>query len=171
MSTLRAKYRRVFQMYEEAHGNVPASAQQVAQWGVERGLLQPRPVNVVARLAAEISEALAEDRGSDGHRRNLARRAVVDGQTTMLWGCVEHQDKEFVEAAVQDWRKQIAGQCKVVEQTLRHRAKIRPDEGQIAFCYDFTNDVAEGLLDETGDEPPEDPPPSGPSSNAPQPQL
>jgi hypothetical protein len=141
--------RRLFRQYQESHGNQPASTQEVADWAIKNRLYVPRPVNVVAKVASEISEALSEERGRDGHRKNLARRANVNGQTTMLWGRVDDQSREFVEAAVQDWRKQIAGECTIVARTLTHRHRVRPDEETIPFSFNFEMDVAE---DEQGDE-------------------
>lgn len=152
VSSLKHHYQNVFRRYEEEHGHQPATARQVAKWGVEKKLLKPRPVDPLSRLASELSEALGDEKGFDGHRKNLARRAKVNGQLTMLWGRIDEQPREFVEAAVQDWRKQIAGECVVVARTLEYRQKIRPKEEQISFSYNFDHDVTEELLADDQDD-------------------
>ncbi len=145
----RETLRKLFRAYQDQHGNEPASTQQACAWAIKNRLYVPKPVNIVAKMASEMSEALSDERGRDGHRKNLARRANVNGQTTMLWGRVDDQPREFVEAAVQDWRKQIAGECTIVKRTLDHRQTVKPDEETIPFSFNFENDVAE---DEQGDD-------------------
>ena len=154
MTTLKQTYQNVFRLYEEENGNQAATAREVAAWGVQRGLLRTRPVDPVALLAQELSEALSDERGSDGHRKNLARRAKVNGRQTRLWGATKDQTKEFVEAAVQDWRRQMAGECVIVDRTLEYRHKERPDDGdKIQFSFDFAPDVAEAVdLDDEDDD-------------------
>jgi len=145
MTTLAQLYKNAAREYAETHNNEPATAREIAEWGTSRGLLQPRPVDPIARLAKEISDALSEERGAEGERVNLARRVTINGQTTMLWGRVDAQPRAFVEGAVQDWRKQIAGECVVVAKTLQHRRRTHPDEEEIQFSFNFGADVEEAL--------------------------
>jgi len=145
--SLKQRYQAVGRLFFQAHNHAPSSSREIAQWGLDEGLLKTRPVDPVARLANEISEALSDEKGAGGYRMNLARRAERNGQSTMLWGRVDDQPREFVEAAVQDWRKQIAGECVVVAKTLQHRQEVHPEEEPIQFVFDFSDDVAEELQD------------------------
>ena len=61
MATYIVQLQRIWRDYETAGMQTPATAREVAQWAISKGLLQPREHDPLADLAEDLARAWREE--------------------------------------------------------------------------------------------------------------
>ncbi len=149
----KEQIQRIEAKYLEAGGKWPASATDVAEWGVSRGLLQMHRAAVIRHYAEQIAQVWRDEYMTDPQGRRVrvkhAARYAVDGTQTWLWDNMPTASHKHMELSFQNKRQQIVMDC--------HQLKIDVDsynenfnEGRtIQMIFDFRNDLEELVLAST----------------------
>lgn len=145
----REQLQKFLPMYQAEKGEGAIfTARDVAAWAFEKGLWQPRRVDVVDQLAEELARAWREEYRTDARgRRYRAKHAVVLGRGTpeqgTLWADIDNAPREHMQRAFAQRRQQIVGDC----YQLKTDADVYNDKNQqmtpIQPVLDFTKDVQE----------------------------
>jgi hypothetical protein len=138
---------RVEKRYREAGGKWPASAMDVAEWGVSQGLFQMHPGAVIRRFAEQIAQVWHDEYMDDPQGRRIrvkhAARYSINGVQTWLWDNMPTAKHKHMELSFQNRRQLIVMDC--------HQLKIDVDsynenfnKGRaIQMVFDFRNDLEE----------------------------
>ena len=77
-------YQQVVRLYQEARRPWPATAIEIADWGLRAGHLKPKPADLVKQFASELSRAMREEYITDPQGREVrakhARRTTIGGE-------------------------------------------------------------------------------------------
>jgi hypothetical protein len=143
----KEQIKRVEEQYRAAGGKWPASAAEVAEWGVSTGRLQIGRGAIVRRFAEEIAEAWSHQYMDDPQGRRIrvkhAARYSIDGVQTWLWDNMPTATHKHMELSFQNKRQLILMDC--------HQLKIDVDSynenfnkgKKIQMVFDFRNDLDE----------------------------
>lgn len=106
MATYKEQLQKAWHEYEKDHGSVPATARDAVQWAVERGLIAEPEVDPLAKLAADMADALREEYATDAqgrrYRVNHAVRVTKAGVQYTFWAMMK-------EVARENWTLGIGG--------------------------------------------------------------
>jgi addiction module HigA family antidote len=106
--------------YREQGRPWPATARQLAEFAIERGLWEPPRGDKLARCLRDISRALDDHRRTDAQGRSYRgyhaiRRTGVDGEVgeiqEVLWDDIETASPEFMECSIEQRRAALLQDC------------------------------------------------------------
>lgn len=157
MATYIVQLQRIWRDYEAAGMQTPATAREVAEWAVNKGLLEPREHDPIADLAEDLARAWREEyRYDDQGRRYRAKHAVritSGGVQYGFWADIDSAPRDHIEKAFGQRRKQIVDDCYQLKVDADSYNYNRGEGRPIQIVLDFTQDVAElQALDKKGDE-------------------
>lgn len=148
MSTRNEQLRNIGRLYEEAGMPTPASTRDIAEWAIAHGFYDPRPIDLVAQCADELSKAFREEYRRDRHgRRYRAKHAVTiqlqGGAQLTLWADFDTAPREHMEMAFAQRRQQIVGDCHQLKVDVDCYNDVHSIEEPLQFVLDFTMDIME----------------------------
>jgi hypothetical protein len=140
LQQLTAEYRASGQSW-------PATNLQIATWAWDNALWRPQPSNMIARLAAELSDAMRQEYFVDAQGRTVrayhSARVMRNGEQLNLWDDMRSADREFMVIAFQQRRQQIIGDCVQLKLDADSYNENQNPGSPIQLVFDFTDDIAE----------------------------
>ena len=137
----------VFDRYAAEVDALPAPLEDVAQWAVMNGLYRPNLKTVVQLCRDDMANALRQDKRIDEegrtYRAKLAVRTSIGGMQLSLWADADLAPRSFIERSFDQQRRQIAGVCYQLKQSVDHFNFARGGDNPMQLVLDFTDDVAE----------------------------
>jgi hypothetical protein len=157
MATYIVQLQRIWRDYEAAGMTTPATAREVAEWAVSKGLLQSREHDPIADLAEDLARAWREEyRIDDQGRRYRAMHAVritTGGAQFAFWADIDSAPRRHIEKAFGQRRQQIVADCYQLKVDADSYNYNRGKDQPIQIVLDFTQDVAElQALEKKGEE-------------------
>lgn len=147
MATYKEQLQKAWHEYEKDHGSVPATARDAVQWAVERGLIAEPEVDPLAKLAADMADALREEYATDAqgrrYRVNHAVRVTKAGVQYTFWAMMKEAPREHMQKAFIQRREQIVGDCAQLATDVEAYNAIKSDQPPIPMLFDFRDDVEE----------------------------
>lgn len=147
MATYKEQLQKAWHEYEKGHGSVPATARDAVQWAVERGLIAEPEVDPLAKLAADMADALREEYATDAqgrrYRVNHAVRVTKAGVQYTFWAMMKDAPREHMQKAFIQRREQIVGDCVQLATDVEAYNAIKSDQPPIPMLFDFRDDVDE----------------------------
>lgn len=143
----KEKINRIEEQYRAAGGKWPASAAEVAEWGVSTGRLEMGRGAIIRRFAEEIAQIWRDQYMDDPQGRRVrvkhAARYTIDGVQTWLWDNMPTASHKHMELSFQNKRQQIVMDC--------HQLKLDVDSynenfnkgRKIQMIFDFRDDLVE----------------------------
>ena len=132
--------------YQEEHPG-PFEAKAVAAFGLRTGLYKPHRGRLLSMVAEEISRACREQYLKDPQGRHVrakhVARLVIEGEQKRLWEAIDQAEPWFMQAAPQQRRPQIVGDCRPRKIDTDSYNENWNDAGAIQMSLDFTADVEE----------------------------
>lgn len=140
-------YQKAWGKYEQAHGNIAASARQAVEWAVTQGIIQLPKVDPVDVAAQQMARALREEYAIDDngrrYRKNHAVHVMKNGVQLSLWAGLETAPHEHMAMAFTQRREQIVGDCVQLKTDVDVYNDKNPNRECIFLVLDFSDDVAE----------------------------
>ncbi|MGB3272102.1 MAG: hypothetical protein WBA66_04295 [Xanthobacteraceae bacterium] len=147
MATYKEQLQRAWRAYEKEHGSVPATARDAVQWAVQRGLIEEPEVDPLAKLAADMADALREEYATDAqgrrYRVNHAVRVSKAGVQYTFWAIMKDAPREHMQKAFIQRREQIVGDCVQLATDVEAYNALKNDQPPIPMLFDFRDDVEE----------------------------
>jgi len=147
MATYREQLQRVWHEFEREKGQVPATAREAVQWGVEKGLIEVPSVDPLAKLAEDMSTALREEYATDRqgrrYRVNHAVRVTKGGVQHTFWAIMKDAPRSHMQKAFIQRREQIVGDCVQLDTDVEAYNAMKSDQPPIQMPFDFRDDVEE----------------------------
>lgn len=136
--------------YRETGGQWPASAVDVAEWGLSHGLIEMGRGAVVRHIAEQIAQVWRDEYMDDPQgrrvRRKHAARFSVNGVQTWLWDNMQTATRDHMETSFQNKRDQIVMDCHQLKLDIdSYNENFNPGE-KIQAVFDFRNDLEELAL-------------------------
>lgn len=145
--THNEEMQKIWKQYIDAGMTTPTSARDVAAWAIENRLWSPKPVDVIAQCAEDLSKALREEYRTDKlGRRYRAKHAVrvnSEGKQLTLWSDIDTAPRAHMEKAFAQRRQQIIGDCHQLKIDVDCYNDARLSDPPIQLVLDFTMDIAE----------------------------
>ena len=147
MARYKEQLQRVWHLYEERNGSVPATAREAVQWGVDNGLIAAPEFDPLAKLAEDMAVALREEYATDAdgrrYRVNHAVRVSKGGVQYTFWAIMRDAPREHMQKAFIQRREQIVGDCVQLATDVEAYNATRSDQPPIPMLFDFRDDVEE----------------------------
>ena len=147
--TRTEQLQRAWRRYEEENGRLAATAREVAEWGVRKGVLPLPDVDPYDVLAEDMARALREEYATDRrgrrYRVNHAVRITKGGVQYTFWAILGHAGRPHMQRAFIQRREQIVGDCVQLATDVLVYNEMNRDAEPIQMILDFTDDVAERL--------------------------
>lgn len=125
----------------------PASAKDIAAWAIDSGFWEPSRSTALKQCAHEIAQAMREEYFTDPQGRNVrAKHALLierAGEQTALWADMRTDDHEHIEAAFQQRRQHIVGECRQLKTDVDSYNENFNAGEPIQMIFDFTLDLEE----------------------------
>jgi hypothetical protein len=138
---------RIVAKYREAGEPWPATARQIAGWGISRGLWAPHRDSVVKQFAEQLARAMREEYIVDSQGRTVrakhAARITENGEQLVLWADIRSAPLEHMEIAFQQRRHQIVGDCRQLKIDVDSYNENTNATRPIQMVFDFTDDLLE----------------------------
>jgi hypothetical protein len=152
MANYHQRMQQIWRQYQKEISADPADLREVAAWAIKEGLWSPRPADIYARFAEDMSQALRDDYRTDNagrrYRVNHAVRVWRDGRQLAFWADIDTAPRSHMEKAFAQRRRQIIDDCHQLRLDVDHYNGAHPEEVQLELVLDFTDDVAERLIAE-----------------------
>jgi hypothetical protein len=147
MTTYREQLQRIWHLYEREHGDVPATAREAVQWGVENGMIEVPHSDPLARLTEDMATALREEYATDSkgrrYRINHAVRVTKGGIQYTFWAIMKDAPREHMQKAFIQRRGQIVDDCVQLATDVEAYNDMKGDQAPIPMLFDFRDDVEE----------------------------
>ena len=147
MATYKQQLQRVWHLYEEEQGFVPATLRDAVQWGVERRMITTPEVDPLAKLVDDMSTALREEYATDRqgrrYRVNHAVRATRGGVQHTFWAILTDAPREHMQKAFVQRRAQVVDDCVQLATDVEAYNAMNSDQPPIPMLFDFRDDVEE----------------------------
>jgi hypothetical protein len=143
----KEQIKRIEAKYREAGGKWPASAAEVAEWGMSKGHLEMGRGAMIRHLAEQIAQVWRDEYMDDPQGRRIrvkhAARYSIDGVQTWLWDNMPTASHRHMQLSFQNKRQQVVMDC--------HQLKLDVDSynenfnkgRKIQMIFDFRNDLEE----------------------------
>jgi hypothetical protein len=145
----------VWRQYEEENSRLAATAREVCEWGVQKGLLNLPRVDPYDALAEDMARALREEYATDRqgrrYRVNHAVRITKGGVQYTFWAMLGYADRKHMQRAFIQRREQIVGDCVQLATDVLAYNDMNKDAEPLQMILDFTDDVAERLIADDDD--------------------
>lgn len=142
----------VFHAYQREHGGEPYRMEEVAAWGLHKGLLHPPRTPIVKLLAAQLRRAARDEYISDPQgrrvRRNHARReeCLLNGELKQLvfWDDIYTAKPEHMRVSFQQRRSGVLYDCKQLQLDMESWNENNPHGAPpMVIPFNFEPDLAE----------------------------
>ncbi|MBG6118511.1 MULTISPECIES: hypothetical protein [unclassified Sphingobium] len=147
MPTYREQLQRVWHEFEKENGQVPATAREAVQWGVQKRMIEVPEVDPLAKLAEDMSAALREEYATDRegrrYRVNHAVRVTRGGVQHTFWAMMADAPREHMQKAFIQRREQIVGDCVQLSTDVEAYNAMKSEQEPIQMLLDFRDDVEE----------------------------
>lgn len=136
----------IVERYQQEHPG-PFTAKAVAAFGLSTGLYKPHQGRLLSMVAEEISRACREQYIKDPQNRSVrakhVARLVVEGEQVRLWEAIDKAEPWFMQAALQQRRQQIVGDCRQLKIDTDSYNENWNDAEAIQMSLNFEADVEE----------------------------
>ncbi|MBN8818306.1 MAG: hypothetical protein J0I80_06255 [Sphingomonas sp.] len=147
MATYKEQLQKVWHAFEKENGQLPATAREAVQWGVQRGMIQIPDLDPFARLAEDMATALREEYATDKegrrYRVNHAVRVTRGGVQHTFWAMMQDAPREHMQKAFIQRREQIVGDCVQLSTDVEAYNAMKSEQPPIPMLLDFRDDVEE----------------------------
>jgi len=147
MATYKEQLKKVCHAFEKKNGQLPATAREAVQWGVQRGMIQIPDLDPFARLAEDMATALREEYATDKegrrYRVNHAVRVTRGGVQHTFWAMMQDAPREHMQKAFIQRREQIVGDCVQLSTDVEAYNAMKSEQPPIPMLLDFRDDVEE----------------------------
>ena len=148
MATYAEQMQNIFRQYQDACGEPLAGARDVAAWAIKNGLWRPKPADIIAQCAEDLSRALREEYHTDkkGRRvrsKHAVRRLSPSGKQYTLWADMRTAPRAHMELAFAQRRQQIVGDCVQLKRDVDSYNESAAHQPPIQLVLNFTEDAAE----------------------------
>jgi hypothetical protein len=143
---LMEQHQDLVAQFRRATKNQPHSSLDVVDWGVKRGLLHLRPVDVRKLLAEEIALAMHEEYVTDPQGRRVRAKHAARYDNETLWADIRDKNpgtRRHMQIAFQNRRQQIVGECVQLKLDIDSYNQNWNTGPVIQSCFDFTDDLAD----------------------------
>jgi len=136
--------------YISAGERWPATARDIAGWGIRKGLWEPQRSELIDIFADQLARAMREEYIIDPQGRHVrakhAARIKQDGIQLVLWADIRTASRKHMEIAFQQRRQQIVGDCRQLKLDVDSYNDNKNSERPIQMIFDFSNDLIEADL-------------------------
>jgi hypothetical protein len=147
MATYNEQMQSLANQYMQQTGRVEMTARELAVWAITNNLWEPQPSVLVRQCADEFARALRDEFITDpqGRRVRLKHMALVErgGEQMPLWQDMRTGTRKHMEAAFQQRRKSIVGDCKQLRADVDSCNENFNSGDAIQIVFDFTEDLEE----------------------------
>ena len=147
MATKNETFQRVWHLYEQEHGHVPASAREAVVWGHGKGLIALPEIDPFDVLSGEMARALREEYGVDEHGRRYrlshAVHVTKGGVQFTFWATMGFAPRAHMHRAFALRREQVVSDCVQLKTDIDVYNDMNKSEPSIQLVLDFTADVDE----------------------------
>lgn len=147
MATYTEQLQKIWEKYEAAGNETPATAREVARWAIKQGLWKPQPGSIENKCAEELARAAREEYRTDEFgRRYRARHSATletNGIQQSFWADIDKAPRSHMQTAFSQRRKQIVGDCHQLKIDLDHYNGIHPGDIPMQMVFNFEEDLAE----------------------------
>lgn len=157
MTTKNERMQRVIKLYREKTGNASVEMHEVAKFAAGMGWDLPKPRSALDRLAEQFSAAAREEIRRDKvtgrpYRANMAVTEWPNGQQATFWTDIDEATRPVAHKALKQRREQMVGDALHLAYDVEHWNQVNPNEKPIQMPLDFTDDVAERMATDQGQE-------------------
>ena len=144
-SSLRKSQLRldIVRQFREAHGNLPASTLQMADWAIAHRIHVPRHIDYRKQLARELAQTMREEYFTDPQGRRVRAKHVAQD----LWVDLRDKGPEADKLKIisfQNRRQQIVHENKQLKADVdSFNENYNHHEAPFQLVLDYSDDVAE----------------------------
>ncbi|MGB6874206.1 MAG: hypothetical protein WBE46_08800 [Dehalococcoidia bacterium] len=148
---LNEQLQHIVNRYIEAGGEWPATTREIAFWAINNKLWEPQRGKIIDICAEQLAHALREEYVTDPQGRKVRAKhaARISGTQQVLWDDIRTASREHMQAALQQRRQQIVGDCRQLKLDVDSYNENKNDGKPIQLILDFTLDIAEAELETT----------------------
>jgi hypothetical protein len=137
---------RWHRQYKTEAGVKEVDTRAFAQWLLDKGWPEPKPVSALDRLAKQCAAALREETREDEetgepYRVNHMYMVTRNGEQLHLWFNIDEAEREQMQAALTIRREQVVGDVTQLTRDATHWNRCNRVEEPIEIQLDFTLDV------------------------------
>jgi hypothetical protein len=147
MATYNEQMQHLANQYMQETGRVEITARELAVWAISNNYWAPQPSALVRQCSDEFSRALREEFITDpqGRRVRVKHVALVerDGEQIPLWQDMRTGTRAHMEAAFQQRRRSIVGDCKQLKTDVDSYNDNLNSGDAVQIVFDFTEDLEE----------------------------
>jgi hypothetical protein len=157
LGTYKENMLDIWKRYQDEVSGDPADLREVGAWAINERLWAPRPVDVNASFARDMSDVLREQTRTDKDGRHYrafipAKGKGKDGLPLFKWADIDVAPRIHVEKGIQGERRQIADDCFALAMKVDHYNAAHTKEDPLQVPLNFEEDVLEmkiarGLVD------------------------
>jgi hypothetical protein len=151
MATLIKQLQDVVESYMSSGEPWPASTTQIAKWAIKTGRYKLQPSTIINQCADQLSRAMREEHIKDKQGRIVRAKHVArvsrNGEQIALWADIRTANREHMEIAFQQRRKQIVGDCRQLKTDVDSYNDNANIGVPIQMVFDFTYDLAEAEME------------------------
>jgi len=152
--TYKEQLRRVWHLYKQEHGAIPATTREALEWGVARKMIEVPEVDPLAKLAEDMATALREEYATDAqgrrYRVNHAVRITRGGVQYTFWAIMKDAPRQHMQKAFIQRREQIVDDCVQLATDVEAYNAMNSEQPEIPMLFDFRDDVEERRFGDKG---------------------
>lgn len=153
MSSFHEQMIHIVDEYRAAGQPWPCTAKQLAAFALANRLYEPHQGRLLSIVADEFSRAMRDQYIKDPQGRSVrakhVARLVVEGEQKRLWDSIETAEPEFMQAALQQRRHQIVGDCRQLKTDTDSYNENWNSGENIQMSFNFEVDLEELELAES----------------------
>jgi hypothetical protein len=138
---------KIANMYMDSDRPWPATTREMAAWAIHERLWSPQPSDLVNQCADQLARAMREEYITDKQGRAVrakhAARFNRNGRQTSLWADIRTANRQHMEVAFKQRRKQIVGDCRQLKADVDSYNENRSSKKPIQIVFDFRRDLEE----------------------------
>jgi len=148
---LNEQLQHIVNRYIEAGEEWPATTHEIAFWAMNNELWEPQRGKIIDICAEQLARAMREEYITDlqGRKVRVKHAARISGTQQVLWDDIRTASREHMQAAFQQRRQQIVGDCRQLKPDVDSYNEDKNDGKPIQLILDFTLDIAEAELETT----------------------
>ena len=147
MASFHEQMLHIVDEYRAAGKPWPATSRQLAAFALEAKLYEPHRGRLLSIVAEEFSRAMREQYIKDPQGRSVrakhVARLTVEGVQKPLWDSIDTAEPEFMQAAFQQRRHQIVGDCKQLKTDKDSYNQNWNSASDIQISFNFELDLEE----------------------------
>ena len=146
--TLNEFNRDIINKYQDETGKSVLDMNKVAEWAINEGLWEPKPVNIVSQCAKDLTRAARQEYFTDEKGRRVHKKYSIRTEQGFFWADVDLAQPDFMKMSLQQRRGYIVYDCAQLKNDLDSYNENNIHGVEIQLCFDFTPDVNENLMPE-----------------------